>query len=291
MERVDINYRTLYAIDFKHNSFPKFIEKYKGYSYLTDKRLHRFWEETGIKLHPLKLQSQTLKETPNFIDYECISITTYSELKIDFLKRNAVKIVANFCSAGGRLQRDAIKKREELIQERKLVQDNPTELRKLKDLYSFELEYMEKKEVFTFEQIKNIIHVPYKIIFLKILIDSYTEVTEKHNNYLITKFITELKILITSLQNTLPTKNEISKSKISLPHQIALLNEIGFFELDYFKNITDTKRNIIISKLLNTNTRSVKGNISALNPKSNENPSKYTSYNYMDEVKKYLFQL
>ncbi|WP_291868599.1 hypothetical protein [Maribacter sp.] len=84
---------------------------------------------------------------------------------------------------------------------------------------------------------------------------------------------------------------EKDNNKISLPHQIALLNEIGFFELDYFKNATQTKRNKIISKLLNADLRGVRGNIKTLDPNTTENIFRFTSYKHIDEVKNYLNKL
>ncbi len=61
--------------------------------------------------------------------------------------------------------------------------------------------------------------------------------------------------------------------------QISILKLLGFFELEIFKNKSNTQIENIISKLLNRDTRTIRGNISALNPNSNEDITKYTAGN------------
>ena len=86
----------------------------------------------------------------------------------------------------------------------------------------------------------------------------------------------------------LPSKNKTNSNKKSLPYQIALLNELGYFELEKSKNLSKDKVYEITARLLNSDKRSVKGNHAVLDPNSNENRSKFTSQNYMEEVEKYL---
>ena len=80
-------------------------------------------------------------------------------------------------------------------------------------------------------------------------------------------------------------------SKVKLPYQIALLNELGFFELDKFKNLSQSKVYQITAKLLNADKRGVSGNHRVLDPKSNEDRFRYTSDKHIDDVKKYLDRL
>jgi hypothetical protein len=86
----------------------------------------------------------------------------------------------------------------------------------------------------------------------------------------------------------LPSKNKTNSKKKSLPYQIALLNELGYFELEKFKNLPKDKVYEITARLLNSDKRSVKGNHAVLNPISKENTVKFTSHIYMEAVKKYL---
>ena len=71
----------------------------------------------------------------------------------------------------------------------------------------------------------------------------------------------------------------------NLPYKIALLNEIGFFEMESIKNLTKQSQYKIISKLTGGTIRTIKGNVLVLNPNSNEDASRYTSNNYVDIVK------
>lgn len=95
---------------------------------------------------------------------------------------------------------------------------------------------------------------------------------------------------IKSLQRT-QTKIQPKKKKItSLPYQIALLDHIGFFQLDFFKGLSQSKVDKITAFLLNTQERSVRGNRSALKDK-NIGHVKYTSYKHINDIDKDLDNL
>jgi hypothetical protein len=70
-----------------------------------------------------------------------------------------------------------------------------------------------------------------------------------------------------------------------LPYKIALLNEIGFFEMDSIRKLTKESQYKIISKLTGGTIRAIKGNVLVLNPNSTEDTSRYTSNNHIDIVK------
>lgn len=91
---------------------------------------------------------------------------------------------------------------------------------------------------------------------------------------------------------------DISEKKpISLPFAIAMLNEIGFFDLPKIKSMSLNKQAQLISIIQQNDikdkirNRSISGNISVLNPKSNENQTKYTSYLQVEKVKVLLKQI
>lgn len=89
-----------------------------------------------------------------------------------------------------------------------------------------------------------------------------------------------------------PKKGNPKKRKpISLPHQIALLNELGFFELDKIKHLPKEKVFELTAKLLNADQRGVKGNYAVLDPNSIQDSRRYTSVQYMEQVKKYINNL
>lgn len=92
-------------------------------------------------------------------------------------------------------------------------------------------------------------------------------------------------------KSRLPQKEtEIEKDE-ALPYKIALLNELGFFELDKITKITKVSLYNILKKLTGSPERSIKGNINVLNKESNEDRTKYTAENHIEEVKKYLNKL
>ena len=89
------------------------------------------------------------------------------------------------------------------------------------------LKYVEDANIYNYKDLTKFKTIedafyPYKIIFLDILINHNSEIGEKYKNYELLKLVTELKILNTSLKSTIVEKKLISKSKISLPHQIIL---------------------------------------------------------------------
>lgn len=88
----------------------------------------------------------------------------------------------------------------------------------------------------------------------------------------------------------LPPKNKTKSKKKSLPYQIALLEHIGFFQLEYFKRLPQSKVDKITALLLNSNERSVRGNRSALKD-GNVGHQKYTSYTHKEKIDKDLNNL
>lgn len=129
-------------------------------------------------------------------------------------------------------------------------------------------------------------------------LEEYFKVFLKHKGYLI-KNIVDFVVYSFFLQYFNEPKEvkliieptSLNQNKVSLPYQIALLNELGFFELERIKHLPKEKVFAITAKLLNADGRSVKGNYHVLNPKSEENRQRFTSYNYMSEVKNYLDRL
>ncbi len=101
-------------------------------------------------------------------------------------------------------------------------------------------------------------------------------------------WITEFESLISALT----TNSDEEKKQINtLPYKIALLNEIGFFEMPLIKNLTKNKQREILKKLTGGTDRQLKGNISVLNPKSQDDRIRYTSFAYEEDVKKFLSTL
>jgi hypothetical protein len=90
--------------------------------------------------------------------------------------------------------------------------------------------------------------------------------------------------------NTETTKEEIEREE-KTPYKIALLKELGFFELDKIKKLSKENSFKIIQKLIGGTPRTIKGNINVLNEDSKEDRNKYTSNNHFEEVKKYLDKL
>lgn len=86
-------------------------------------------------------------------------------------------------------------------------------------------------------------------------------------------------------------EEETESKKPSLPKAIAMLHEIGFFELEKLKNLNDTSIAKIISFIQmkemenSTNTRAISGNIRVLNPKNKEDGLKYTSHKWLEYSK------
>jgi hypothetical protein len=82
-----------------------------------------------------------------------------------------------------------------------------------------------------------------------------------------------------------------SEPEQKLPYKIALLHEIGFFKLDAIKKLTKENQFKIISSLTGATHRTVKGNVNVLDANSNEDRMKYTSNNFLEQVKIYLDRL
>ena len=87
------------------------------------------------------------------------------------------------------------------------------------------------------------------------------------------------------------TKNE-KQSNINIdkkiPYKIALLNEIGFFDLPAIKELNREKQRGLLNILIGGTDRQLKGNINVLNPNSIDNRIRYTSFTHEKDVKKYL---
>lgn len=82
----------------------------------------------------------------------------------------------------------------------------------------------------------------------------------------------------------------LTSSKI--PYTIAFLDYIGFLkhlEKEHFQ--TKYKLNLEIAKLLNSNARAIKGNISSLLPNSTEDKNRYTAYRHKEMVEKEYLRL
>ncbi|MGV4414368.1 hypothetical protein [Chryseobacterium sp. T1] len=83
------------------------------------------------------------------------------------------------------------------------------------------------------------------------------------------------------------------KSKLSNPKKLALLQELGIFDLPIMKNLSDDKQNEIIGLLLDADKQEFvyknRLNINSKNP--NYQIDKYGSYKYLDEMKKLLKEM
>jgi len=110
---------------------------------------------------------------------------------------------------------------------------------------------------------------------------------EKNEEGIRSKFY---KAKLKSLPNTETTKEEIEQEE-KTPYKIALLKELGFFELDKIKKLSKENSFKVIQKLIGGTPRTIKGNINVLNESSLEDRNKYTSNNHIEEVKNYLDKL
>jgi hypothetical protein len=84
-------------------------------------------------------------------------------------------------------------------------------------------------------------------------------------------------------------ENNIIEYKISLPKSIAMLKEVGFFELEKIKRLTINQQAKIISFIQqkennNSNSRAVSGNIRVLEENNTEDGIKYTSHKHLKLV-------
>jgi hypothetical protein len=91
--------------------------------------------------------------------------------------------------------------------------------------------------------------------------------------------VKKITIPATAIVSPPVTEENEPKPKIntSCSVQVALLKELGFFDLPSIKEMSSAQKEYIISRLLNKSERDVRGNINALNPDSGEDLSKYTS--------------
>jgi len=185
------------------------------------------------------------------------------------------------------------------------------------DIYSLVLEYSiimdDYKDLSNFiersrfnikKKIKNFINKDFFSYDLNLklgLIEAYIEFFElKKNKYpqseLFSGIINDLRIqknnILVLNEKTGATSLEQEKEKTNnLPYKIALLNEIGFFDLPLIKNLTATKKIEVIKQLIGGTDRQIKGNINVLKPQSMDNRTRYTSFTYEDEVKKFVSKL
>jgi len=95
----------------------------------------------------------------------------------------------------------------------------------------------------------------------------------------------KLSFLQGKMNALVPSKKE---EVYSLSYKIAMLNEIGFFELPKIKAMAKGKKNEIIKILIGYNVRDIAGNIAALDINSKQYGFNYTSHNHIEEVIKLL---
>ena len=91
------------------------------------------------------------------------------------------------------------------------------------------------------------------------------------------------------------------KGKFSIPvkqmlrskEQIMLLNEIGFFELDFVKNLTTESKGRLFSKLLNRNWKNITEYIRYCDPDGHksmeDNPYRHSTY--LAKIQKFIEEL
>ncbi|OQD44028.1 hypothetical protein BUL40_00280 [Croceivirga radicis] len=123
----------------------------------------------------------------------------------------------------------------------------------------------------------------YTSIFFKL----YSPLIKNISKYILLDYVIDYSKNIGHIHSNNVVLEE-KKPKTNLPYQIALLNELGFFENEIIKKIPKQKQYQLISKLLGTSERQVKGNVLVLSPISREDRMRYTSYAYIDSVKKYI---
>lgn len=116
----------------------------------------------------------------------------------------------------------------------------------------------------------------------------YNEISKAHSEILNFVQLEMFKLNVTAT-NKKPTK----KSKLSNPKKLALLQELGIFELPIIKNLSDDKQNEIIGLLLDADKTEFvyknRLNINSKNP--NYQIDKYGSYKYLDEMRNLLKEM
>ena len=85
----------------------------------------------------------------------------------------------------------------------------------------------------------------------------------------------------------------IKRQKLSNPKKLALLHELGLFDLPIMKKLSEDSQNEIVSLLLDANKKEfVYKNRLNINSKSpNYQTDKYTSYQYLDEMRMLLYEI
>lgn len=77
-------------------------------------------------------------------------------------------------------------------------------------------------------------------------------------------------------------------TKSSIPFKIALCHELGFLNTPEFKSLNNNRKREVLQILIGGSDRQIKGNLAVLNPRSNDNPSRYTAHQYLGQVRKFL---
>jgi uncharacterized protein YerC len=153
---------------------------------------------------------------------------------------------------------------------------------------------------FTLKHIKTLATIKEKIIYLTEVKTDYLQnpqseifgISFKEKCELEIQKLKELLDLEKITEITHPQQIEtINEPELKTPYKIALLHELGFFKLDTIKKLTKENQYKIIKDLTGCTVRTIKGNVLVLDPNSNEDRIKYTSNNYTDEVKNYLYKL
>lgn len=103
--------------------------------------------------------------------------------------------------------------------------------------------------------------------------------------------LTEQEKLINKLSNV----KEKKQPKLSNPKKLALLHELGIFELPIMKNLSDDKQNEIIGLLLDADKKEFvyknQANINTLNSNKPYDITKYTAYTYLDDMRALLSEM
>lgn len=150
---------------------------------------------------------------------------------------------------------------------------------------------------------QTLIHYPGKQVQIFDACIEFLETTAKGNpNLLVLNVLTDVKIARKNLmdihdlgkieqEKTEETEQKQGTEKKEIPYKIALLNEIGFFELPAVKNMTKVKQRELIQQLIGGTDRQIKGNINVLNPHSLDDRTRYTSGQYEETVKQLISSL
>lgn len=89
---------------------------------------------------------------------------------------------------------------------------------------------------------------------------------------------------------TTKKKDNVLKVKYKNPQKLALLQELGFFDLPIFKTLTETKINEITGLLLDADPKEFiyKNRLNLKSKAPNYQTEKYTAYQYLEEMKKLI---